>query len=101
MARESKLIRDRILEIILKKGGKCSFHIADKREFEKRLKDKLKEEVGELCEKLDKEEIADVFEVLDTILKFKKYKKIDILKIQQKKRKEKGGFDRGIVLDKY
>lgn len=101
MKKNLKLVRDRIPEIILKKGDKCSFHVADKREFEERLKEKLKEEMGEFCEKLDKEEMADVFEVLDTILKFKKYKKRDIFKIQQNKKKERGGFRKRIILDRF
>jgi predicted house-cleaning noncanonical NTP pyrophosphatase (MazG superfamily) len=98
---KSKLVRDKIPEIIFKKEEKYFFHIADEKEFEKRLKDKLKEEVDEFCEKLDKEELADIFEVFDTICKIKKYSKSLIIKIQNKKRLERGSFNNKIILDKY
>jgi predicted house-cleaning noncanonical NTP pyrophosphatase (MazG superfamily) len=101
MAKVSKLVRDKIPEIIFEKGGKCSFHIADKKEYEDRLKHKLLEEVLEFNENFSKDELSDIFEVLDSILRFKKYKKGDIVKGQMKKRKIRGGFKKWIILDNY
>jgi predicted house-cleaning noncanonical NTP pyrophosphatase (MazG superfamily) len=96
-----KLVRDKIPEIIFKNNGKFSFHLADEKEFERRLKDKLKEEICEFNKFFDEEELADIFEVLDAILKLKKYDRQNILKIKAKKRKERGGFENRVILDSH
>jgi len=95
----NKLIRDKIPEIIKKKGGKALIHIANDKEYWIKLKEKLSEEVKEFNEAENIEEIADVLEVIEAIVKFKKFSKRKLNAIKTKKSKERGGFKKKIILD--
>jgi len=92
-----KLVRDKIPEILKAKGIKSINHIADDREFEEALLDKLQEEVTEFIEDPCEEEMADIMEVIYAILKQKKYHFNDIEKLRRKKAKEKGAFCKRII----
>lgn len=98
--KDNKLVRDKIPEIIESKGKTAIIHIASTKEYDKRLKDKLQEEVSEFIEEDNKEEFADILEVMDAIGNFKKFKREDILSIKNKKAEERGKFCKKIVLDK-
>ena len=99
-----KLVRDRIPEIIWKNNGrKVSTRILRKdSEFFKYLLRKLVEEAVELqkskVHRNFEEELADIFEVIDSILRMKSKTKKDIVVIQKKKRKERGGFKKRILM---
>lgn len=95
----NKLIRDKIPEIISGKGEILKTHIAEEKEYWEKLKEKLLEETNEFLEDSNKEELADILEVIDSICKFKGYAMKDIKNIQEKKRLKRGGFDKGIILD--
>lgn len=95
----NKLIRDKIPEIIKEKGGNPIFHIATGPEYWNKLKEKLAEEVGEFQESESKEEMADILEVIDTIIACKKFNKEELETIKLKKYKERGGFLKKIILD--
>lgn len=96
-----KLVRDRIPEIISSSGRKPATHIAEDSEYWKRLKDKLVEEVKEFVEDGDeKEEIADIFEVLYAIMDFRNINMEEVEGIRKKKAEKKGGFKGKIVLDR-
>lgn len=99
----SKLVRDRIPEIIEASGNKPIFHIADDEEFKVALKDKLIEEAVEFnranTDSEILEELIDIIEVIGTICE--RYG-IDIDKAKEallRKNKSRGAFDRGIILD--
>jgi len=94
-----KLVRDKIPEILKKRGQRSSFHIAKNEEYWKKLKEKLKEEVEEFLKKSSKEELTDILEVIYAICDFKKIKKEDLEKIRKRKTKERGAFKRRIILD--
>lgn len=94
-----KLVRDKIPEIISKKGGKVTAHIAGDKEYGDKLLDKLLEETKELVKDLNEEEVADVLEVLDAIVEYKGFDKKAIEKIKKQKAEERGGFTKRIILE--
>ncbi|MEK7180200.1 MAG: nucleoside triphosphate pyrophosphohydrolase [Patescibacteria group bacterium] len=95
----NKLVRDNIPDSIRKKGENVITHIADEKEYWQKLKEKLKEEVGEFEESENIEEIADILEVLDAVIDYKGFNKDEIEKIKAKKAEEKGKFRNRIILD--
>lgn len=95
----NKLIRDKIPEIIKKKGEKAITHIAGDKEYWEKLKEKLSEEIKEFEKDESIEEIADVLEIIDAIIKFKKFNKRKLYAVKAKKLKARGGFKKKIILE--
>lgn len=94
-----KLVRDNIPEIIKNEGRTAKVHLADDKEYDKRLRDKLLEEANEFAASGNAEELADVLEVIYAIAINKGIHKTQLEAIAQKKRDEKGSFGKRIVLD--
>ncbi len=95
----NKLVRDRIPEIIKQKGKVPITHIADDKEYWQKLKEKLQEEVDEFIEDNNKEELADILEVVYAICDFKKIDKEKLEILRKKKAEERGRFKDKIILD--
>lgn len=95
-----KLIRDKIPHIIEKTGKKPVFHKAFDDEYWLKLKEKLKEETCEFIENEDKEEIADILEIIEAICDFKKIDKNELEIIKNKKTSERGKFTEKLILDR-
>ena len=104
----SKLVRDLIPEIIPKeKRSGLKFTTVDDDTFESLLKDKLIEEVNEFleAERLGKssndilEELADIYEVLESIMKVKKFAFEELNRVKEQKKKERGGFEKQILME--
>jgi predicted house-cleaning noncanonical NTP pyrophosphatase (MazG superfamily) len=95
----NKLVRDKIPEYIRGKGGVPITHIADDAEYWQKLKEKLSEEVLEFQKDENIEELADILEVIDAIIKHKDFKKEEIEKVKIKKTDERGKFDLKIILE--
>jgi predicted house-cleaning noncanonical NTP pyrophosphatase (MazG superfamily) len=93
-----KLVRDRIPEIMEKKGQKPIVRIANKNEYADLLARKLQEEVDEFIEKPSAEELADILEVIDAIAENMKISKDGFESIRKKKAEERGGFRKKLVL---
>jgi predicted house-cleaning noncanonical NTP pyrophosphatase (MazG superfamily) len=91
-----KLVRDKIPQIIESKGEKPIVYIADEEEYAIRLKDKLQEEVKEyLCSldvKAEREELADILEVLYALASLAGISSGELEKIRASKSEERGGF---------
>lgn len=92
----NKLVRDKIPEILDKKGVSYEKRIASPEEYKVELIKKLGEEIQEFSEAGDMEELADVVEVVEALKKLPEY--ADVEAIRQKKREERGGFDEKIIL---
>ncbi len=95
----NKLIRDNIPVILKQKGITVKIHIADDKEFTKKLLEKLNEEVTEYTQTQTIDEMADIFEVITTILEQKKWTIEQVIAIQQQKRQQKGAFTQKIILE--
>lgn len=95
----NKLVRDKIPEIIETNGCKCTIKYIEGEDLKDALSVKLVEEVCEFIEAdMDMEELADIFEVIDAIIKINNWSKMDITKIQADKRIKRGSFNKGIFL---
>lgn len=94
-----KLIRDKIPQILKDKGIPFITHIATDVEYEQKLKDKLQEEVDEFLEDLNKEELADILEVIYALCDFYKFDKNKVEEIRKKKAEKRGTFKDKIILD--
>jgi predicted house-cleaning noncanonical NTP pyrophosphatase (MazG superfamily) len=95
----TKLVRDKIPQIVAKKGAVARIHVASDDEYYQKLKEKLFEEVEEFNKEGDEEELADVLEVVYAILDFKKIKRGKFELIRKKKVLERGAFKKRIILD--
>jgi predicted house-cleaning noncanonical NTP pyrophosphatase (MazG superfamily) len=91
-----KLVRDKIPQILDKKGILYKKRKANDKEYKLELIKKLKEEVEEFIVQGSVEEFADVLEVVDNIKKLKEY--VNVVELQNVKRIERGGFDERIIL---
>ena len=95
-----KLVRDKIPDIIKKSGKKPVTRIANYDEYKKALREKFLEEAKEFYESGEKEEIADLLEVIYSILKSEGLSLKEIEGIRKKKAKKRGSFDKKIILEK-
>jgi len=95
----NKLVRDKIPELIKESGRKPTTKILNDEEYFKALIDKVIEEIEEYRESGNEEELADVFEVLDNIVKFKDYEPMHIDYLKMKKKEARGTFDQRIFLE--
>lgn len=94
-----KLVRDKIPEILERKGIKSVTKTVEGKEYLERLVAKLCEEVEEFATDNNEEELADIFEVLNAIIYEKGFNHEAIEVIRLKKLSERGGFKNKIVLE--
>lgn len=95
----NKLVRDKIPEIIKSKGEEVKFHIADDNEYLEKLKEKLIEESQEFFQSESVEEMADILEVIDALIKYKGFNSIELKNIREKKSEVRGKFDNKIIIE--
>ena len=93
-----KLVRDRIPEIIESTGRSCGTRVVFGDEFYSYLDKKLDEEILEFREARNLEELADIMEVVYGLAECLGYTEQELNILRSKKRDERGGFSRGIVL---
>ena len=65
----NKLVRDKIIENIKRKGHKCEYRKLSEDEYKKELDKKLLEEANEVIEAHSAEEIGDLMRVIQTIMR--------------------------------
>ena len=95
----NKLVRDKIPQIIKDNGQVSVTHIASDDEYAEKLKAKLQEEVNEFLEDLNKEELADILEVVYTLCDLYKIDKNKLERIRKEKAEKRGGFKDKIILE--
>lgn len=99
-----KLVRDNIPEIVGQKTGKevKTRRLEDDQEYLEFLLKKVEEEAYELAHAEGREhlaeEVADVMEILDSLLELNGLAWEDIAKIKQTKAEERGGFKKRILM---
>ena len=96
---KSKLVRDRIPELIRASGKSLIAHVADSTEYDMRLLEKMEEELLEFTENPSAEEAADIYEVFLAILENWNFDLGLVRALAEKKAAQNGKFKFGIVLD--
>lgn len=97
--RYNKLVRDKVPEVIKSKGGECTTRIAGEKEYAEKLNWKLREEMDEFIEAQNEGELADLLEVIDAIIDYKKLDRKKMRAYKNKKAKERGRFKKRIILE--
>ncbi len=94
-----KLVRDKIPEIIRQDGGDPRVRAVTGNEFDRLIRLKVVEEAQELLNSGEDEEIADILEALEALLLHRSIERAAIEELRLKKREERGGFEKGFVLE--
>lgn len=94
----NKLVRDRIPEIIRASGAKCTTETLPPERYIAMLDAKLQEELSEYQESKSLEELADLLEVMGAVVKARGYTWEQLRQVRMKKREERGGFEKRILL---
>lgn len=94
----SKAVRDRIPEIIRLSSGQCLIDELSDFSFLSELENKLAEEIKEYLESKKLEELADLLEIIYRIAELRGSSKDDLEVLRLKKKEEKGGFEKNLVL---
>lgn len=94
----NKLTRDNIPHLIEASGRKQTSRVMNEKEYEEALINKVIEEIEEYRVTKNEEEIADIYEVLDCLIKLKEYEPMHIDYLQLIKREARGSFEKRILL---
>lgn len=98
----SKLVRDNIPSAVAEGGEKARIARLTREELKIALKAKLIEEAFEVRDAASAQdlvqELADVLEVVDSLISVSKLSRLELKKVREIKLRRRGGFQRGIVL---
>ena len=97
----NKLVRDRIPEILEGAGYTYTFRVMNEQEYQQALRDKLLEEAYEAaCADAQHliSELADLYEVIDTLMACNAIEATIVHAEQERRRSERGGFAQRIRL---
>jgi predicted house-cleaning noncanonical NTP pyrophosphatase (MazG superfamily) len=95
---EEKLVRDKIPDIIRENGGNPRVRVAGPDELEVLLREKIVEEAKEFLFSGDTEELVDIQEAIDALLRLRKADTALIELQRHSKLLARGGFTMGYVL---
>jgi len=93
-----KLVRDKIPQIIEQGGNHCVTEILPQDAYVQKLEEKLQEELTEYLQSKEPEELADLLEVLQALLKARNISWEELEKLRLQKHAERGGFDGRVLL---
>lgn len=98
MKRYNKLVRDRIPEIIELDGKKCTYETLSDENYMSLLDQKLNEELAEYQESKTIEELADLLEVMQAVVKARGWTLEELEQVRADKAAERGRFEKKILL---
>lgn len=93
-----KLVRDRIPEIIESDGKTCVCETLSDEDYLSLLDQKLDEELAEYQESKSLEELADLLEVIQAVVKARGWTLEELEHVRANKAAKRGGFDKKILL---
>ncbi|OUN68011.1 phosphoribosyl-ATP pyrophosphohydrolase [Faecalibacterium sp. An58] len=93
-----KLVRDRIPEIIESDGKTCVCETLSDEEYIRLLDQKLNEELAEYQESKSMEELADLLEVMQAVVRARGWTLDELEQVRADKTAERGGFTKKILL---
>jgi len=93
-----KLVRDRIPEIIRSRGAQPTVRIASEDELDLLMRIKIVEEAEELLSSGETEEIVDLLEVINALIRLRDLGRDRLDQLRAQKNQTRGGFERGYVL---
>ena len=98
MIQYHKLVRDRIPEIIEADGKTCVWETLSQEDYIRLLDEKLNEELSEYQESKSLEELADLLEVMQAVVKARGWTLEELEQVRAEKAAKRGGFDKKILL---
>ena len=93
-----KLVRDRIPEIIEADGNICTWETLSHEEYLSLLDEKLNEELAEYQERKSLEELADLLEVIRSVVHARGWTLAQLEQQRVDKAARRGGFEKRILL---
>lgn len=93
-----KLVRDRIPEIIEADGKTCICETLSYEGYLRLLDEKLNEELAEYQESKSLEELADLLEVMQAVVKARGWTVEELEQVRADKVAKRGGFEKKILL---
>ena len=93
-----KLVRDKIPEMIIDNGEEGEYYAYPIDDFENELILKITEDSGEYLYSKNKEELADMLEVLMELARIRDIPFAEVEEIRKKKLEIKGGFTKRLFL---
>lgn len=94
----SKLVRDRIPEILEEDGKVCTTEILPDDRYLRMLDAKLDEELAEYQESKSLEELADLLEVMRAVVNARGWSWEQLEQVRQEKAARRGSFEKKILL---
>ena len=93
-----KLVRDRIPEIIKADGKTCICETLSHEDYLRLLDEKLNEELAEYQASKSLEELADLLEVMQAVVKARGWTEEELEQVRADKVAKRGGFEKKILL---
>ena len=93
-----KLVRDRIPEIIEADGKTCICETLSHEEYLRLLDEKLNEELAEYQESKSLEELADLFEVMQAVVRARGWTMEQLESLRAEKAAKRGSFEKKLLL---
>lgn len=98
MIQYHKLVRDRIPEIIEADGKTCIWETLSQEDYIRLLDEKLNEELSEYQESKSLEELADLLEVMQAVVRARGWTLEELEQVRADKAAKRGGFQKKILL---